>query len=189
MYIIYNQSIWRSYAPEQGWVGYTGPNPHIDHVHFSFSRAGGLGETSFWDVAELPDVSAMDFGPYALLPNAGGVSVDDDQPAVQWGGLVPPGQGGGNGGGNGPLPNLPGGGGGNGGGGTPDLPEVPEVPQVPSVPLPSIPLPTLPPVTLPPRPSIPVPTLPSLPGLPLCPPGTPLLPLPTDCLLRRVREA
>jgi hypothetical protein len=187
MYIIYNQSIWRSYAPEQGWVGYTGPNPHTDHVHFSFSRAGGLGETSFWNVAELPDVSAMDFGPYALLPNAGGVSVDEDQPAVQWGGLVPPGQGGGNGGGNGPLPNLPGGGGGNGGG-TPSLPEVPEVPEVPNLPLPSIPVPTLPPVTLPPRPSIPVPTLPSLPGLPLCPPGTPLLPLPTDCLLRRVRE-
>jgi hypothetical protein len=186
MYIIYNQSIWRSYAPEQGWVGYTGPSPHTDHVHFSFDRAGGLGETSFWDVAELPDVSALDFGPYAMLPDAGGVSVDDSQPAVQWGGFVP----GGNGGGNGPLvPNLPGGGGGNGGGGNgggPDTPEIPEVPSVPTPTLPNIPLPTLPPVTLPPLPNLPLPGgggNGNGNGLPTCPPGTPLLPLPLHCLL------
>jgi hypothetical protein len=184
MYIIYNQSIWRAYAPEQGWVGYTGPNPHTDHVHFSFDRAGGLGDTSFWDVAELPDVSALDFGPYALLPNAGGVSVDDDQPAVQFGGL---GGGGGNGGHHRPhLPNVPGGG--NNDGPTPNTPDTPDVPSVPTPTLPS--LPSLPPVTLPPLPPV---TLPPLPGggggddggglLPSCPPGTPLLPLPLDCLL------
>jgi hypothetical protein len=183
MYIIFNHSIWRAYAPEQGWVGYTGPNPHTDHVHFSFDRAGGLGDTSFWDVAELPDVSAMDFGPYAMLPNAGGVSVTDDQPAVQYGGFPLP--GGGNGGHHRPHTPLPLPGGGGSGGGTPTPNPLPDpvvpVPDVPELPTPT--LPTLPPVTLPP-----------LPGgnggngglggrLPQCPPGTPLLPLPTDCLL------
>ena len=115
MYIIYNQSIWRSYAPEQGWVGYTGPNPHTDHVHFSFDHAGGEGDTSFWEVAELPDVSALDFGPYALLPDAGGVSVDGDQPAVQYGDVPLPGSGGGGRPGrpNRPHVPVPGGGGGD----------------------------------------------------------------------------
>ncbi|HYF46363.1 MAG TPA: hypothetical protein VD926_09150, partial [Acidimicrobiales bacterium] len=182
MYMIYNNSIWRSYAPEQGWVGYSGPNPHTDHVHFSFSRAGGLGETSFWEVAELPDVSAMDFGPYALLPAAGGVTVDGDQPAVQYGDVPLPGSGD-------DRPNRPNRpnrppvpvpGGGGGGGGTP------EPPDSPIVPTPTLP-PALPPVPVP-RPTVPpVP----LPGgndddgglLPRCPPGTPALPVPTHCLL------
>jgi hypothetical protein len=182
MYIIYNHSIWRAYAPEQGWVGYTGPNPHTDHVHFSFDHAGGLGETSFWDVAELPDVSAADFGPYALLPDAGGVSVDRDQPAVRYGDVPLPGTGGGGQRPHRPRPQVPVPGG--GGGGTP-APGTPDTPDTPDVPLPS-----LPPV-LPPAPTIPPVTLPPLPGgdddggggLPLCPPGTPVLPLPVDCLL------
>ncbi|MET0489391.1 MAG: hypothetical protein ABW143_04070, partial [Acidimicrobiales bacterium] len=116
MYIVYNQSIWRAYAPELGWVGYTGPDPHTDHVHFSFSRAGGLGDTSFWQVADLPDVDARDFGPYALLPDAGGVSRDADQPAVRLGRLTASGgpsggvYGGHQGGGN-QVPPAPGGGG------------------------------------------------------------------------------
>lgn len=175
MYVIYNNSIWRSYAPEQGWVGYTGPNPHTDHVHFSFSRAGGLGETSFWDVAELPDVSALDFGPYALLPDAGGVSVDRHQPAVQHGDVDLPGTGGGGR----PRPQLPQVPGGGGGGGDDPVPTPPSTPSLPTPTLPSLPIPTptLPPVTLPSLPPV------TLPGLPNCPPGTPLLPLPTDCLL------
>lgn len=170
MYIVYNQSIWRAYAPELGWVGYTGPDPHTDHVHFSFSRAGGLGDTSFWQVADLPDVDATDFGPFALLPDAGGVSRDADQPAVRLGRLTASGgpsggvYGGHQGGGN-QVPPAPGGGG------------PPAPPAAPS-----------PPPTLPP---IPLPTLPLLGGgdggdggdLSLCPPGTPLLPLPLDCLL------
>jgi hypothetical protein len=126
-------------------------------------------------VAELPDVSALDFGPYALLPNAGGVSVDEDQPAVQYGGMPLPGQGQHRP--NRPqLPHLPGGG--DDGGEEPSTP----------VPTPSVPTPTLPPVTLPPLPTLPPVTLPplppvTLPALPNCPPGTPLLPLPTHCLL------
>ncbi len=175
MYIIYNQSIWRSYAPEQGWVGYSGPNPHTDHVHLSFDRAGGAGTTSFWDVADLPEVSASDFGPYALLPAAGGVAANDpDQPAVI------DDLAGGDGGGNRPGGlSLPGGNGGGGGSG--GLPPAP-------------PPPAPPPPALPPLPPVTVPDLPSLPlpggggggggGLPLCPPGTPLIPVPLDCLLR-----
>lgn len=30
------------------WVPYTGPIPHIDHVHFSFSRAGANAQTSLY---------------------------------------------------------------------------------------------------------------------------------------------
>jgi hypothetical protein len=46
MYMIWNRRIFRMYRP--GWGRYTGENPHTGHVHFSFSRAGGRGETSFW---------------------------------------------------------------------------------------------------------------------------------------------
>ncbi len=178
MYIIYNRSIWRSYAPEQGWVGYTGPNPHTDHVHLSFSRAGGAGTTSFWDVADLPEVSASDFGPYALLPDAGGVAANaDDQPAVidrlsghDGGGTRPGG-----------LP-VPGGDGGDAGGDDGDdgdgLSPPPPTPTLP-----------LPPVTLPDLPSLPLPDGGGGGGgggggRPLCPPGTPLIPVPLNCLLR-----
>ncbi|MFE0020190.1 hypothetical protein [Amycolatopsis sp. NPDC059021] len=48
MYMIWDSRIWGSYAAEDGWRPYTGPNPHIDHVHFSFSRRGALGLTSWW---------------------------------------------------------------------------------------------------------------------------------------------
>ena len=56
----------------------TPAQPDTDHVHLSFNRAGGRGHhESFWDVADLPEVSASDFGPYALLPDAGGVAAND----------------------------------------------------------------------------------------------------------------
>ena len=69
MYIIWNRQIWRSYRPSLGWQPYTGPIPHTDHVHFSFSWAGAMGETSFWtgrpvgglatDVEPLPSEPAL----------------------------------------------------------------------------------------------------------------------------------
>jgi hypothetical protein len=176
MYIIYNRSIWRSYAPEQGWVGYTGPNPHTDHVHFSFDRAGGMGETSFWDVAELPDLSDIDFGPYALLPDAGGVPSGSAAPNTSSRPVFPPG-GHSPGPGGGPL----GGGAGGGGGGGSDLPgsggtDPGDLPGTPTGP-------TLPPATLPEPPPTTLPPLTTLLGLPLCPPGTPVFPVPVDCIL------
>jgi hypothetical protein len=185
MYIIYNRSIWRAYAPEQGWVGYTGPSPHTDHVHFSFDRAGGMGETSFWDVAELPELTAEDLGPYALLPDAGGVSTSALSPDTSRRLSRPP---------TGRSPTAPGGGStvgsGGGGGGTTSggdgsggLSGTPDEPTLSSV---------VPPTS----PTIlePLPTLPPLsgggdgggggdPALPTCPPGTPVFPVPLDCLL------
>lgn len=48
MYIIWDSHIWGSYAADDGWRPYSGPNQHTDHVHFSFSWRGALGETSLW---------------------------------------------------------------------------------------------------------------------------------------------
>ena len=48
MYIIFNRAIWGSYLADEGWRPYSGPNPHTDHVHFSFSWAGAMKQTSLW---------------------------------------------------------------------------------------------------------------------------------------------
>ena len=48
MYLIWNRYIWKAYAPEKGWQPYVGSSPHTDHVHFSLSRAGGNGLTSWY---------------------------------------------------------------------------------------------------------------------------------------------
>lgn len=48
MYIIWNRQMLRLYRVEAGWTPYSGPSPHTDHVHFSFTRPGGAKTTSFW---------------------------------------------------------------------------------------------------------------------------------------------
>lgn len=48
MYVIYNKRIWSAYRMREGWRKYTGSSSHQDHIHFSFSWAGGRGNTSFW---------------------------------------------------------------------------------------------------------------------------------------------
>ncbi|GAA6527300.1 peptidoglycan-binding protein [Intrasporangium sp. DVR] len=48
MYIIYDRTMWRSYAPERGWAPYYGSNPHTDHIHFSFNFNGAAARTSWW---------------------------------------------------------------------------------------------------------------------------------------------
>lgn len=53
MYMIWDSRIWGSYAAEQGWRPYSGPNRHTDHVHFSFSWRGALGMSSWWRRANL----------------------------------------------------------------------------------------------------------------------------------------
>lgn len=45
-YLIYNRQIWN--ARSQTWSAYNGANPHTDHVHFSLSTPGALGQTSFY---------------------------------------------------------------------------------------------------------------------------------------------
>src|SRR4029079_19339391 len=51
MYIIWNKHIWGTYAAAQGWRTYKCSGVtlcHQNHVHFSFSRAGASGKTSYW---------------------------------------------------------------------------------------------------------------------------------------------
>ncbi|WP_370892643.1 peptidoglycan-binding protein [Janibacter sp. GXQ6167] len=48
MYIIWNRQIWGSYNMSAGWRQYTGPHPHTDHIHFSFSWDGAMQRTSWW---------------------------------------------------------------------------------------------------------------------------------------------
>jgi hypothetical protein len=56
-YLIWNHKIWGSYAASAGWRKYSGPNPHTDHVHISFTWAGALKKTSFW-TGKVGDVTA-----------------------------------------------------------------------------------------------------------------------------------
>jgi peptidoglycan hydrolase-like protein with peptidoglycan-binding domain len=59
-YIIWNKKMWREYRPELGWVAYTGPVPHTDHVHFSFSWDGARKRTSWWTGTPT---TVVDLGP------------------------------------------------------------------------------------------------------------------------------
>lgn len=57
MNMIYDRMMWRAYPHGEDtrvWAPYTGSNPHTDHIHFSFSRAGALAETSFYRNFEPP---------------------------------------------------------------------------------------------------------------------------------------
>ncbi|MDO5628773.1 MAG: peptidoglycan-binding domain-containing protein [Mobilicoccus sp.] len=47
-YVIWNRQMWRAYAPERGWVAYTGASPHTDHIHVSLTWDGAMGRTSYW---------------------------------------------------------------------------------------------------------------------------------------------
>jgi hypothetical protein len=51
MYIVWNHQMFRFYPP-RGWAPYTGSNPHTDHIHFSFSWAGALKQTSWWTTTQ-----------------------------------------------------------------------------------------------------------------------------------------
>jgi hypothetical protein len=54
MYLIWNKNIWGSYRSPNascataGWKGYTGSNPHTDHVHISWAWPGANAQTSWW---------------------------------------------------------------------------------------------------------------------------------------------
>lgn len=48
MYMIWDGQI---FTPS-GWHAYSRPNPHTDHVHFSFGWPGALAETSFYQWLE-----------------------------------------------------------------------------------------------------------------------------------------
>ena len=55
MYVIWNKRIWSVYSSE-GWRTYTGPVPHTDHVHISFSWDGAMARTSWWDSTPVTNV-------------------------------------------------------------------------------------------------------------------------------------
>ena len=51
MYIIWDKHIWGTYAASSGWRHYSCSGVtlcHQNHVHFSFSKAGASGKTSYW---------------------------------------------------------------------------------------------------------------------------------------------
>ncbi|GAA5015011.1 hypothetical protein [Actinopolymorpha pittospori] len=47
MYVIWNRRMWRAYNP-RGWQPYTGSDPHVNHVHISFSWRGAMRGTTWW---------------------------------------------------------------------------------------------------------------------------------------------
>ncbi|MFC7615140.1 hypothetical protein ACFQV2_18125 [Actinokineospora soli] len=47
MYVIWNRQIWSANKAEQGWQPYVG-DPHTNHIHFSFSWAGALKQTTWF---------------------------------------------------------------------------------------------------------------------------------------------
>ena len=47
-YVIWNRRVWGAYDAAAGWRPYAGHSPHTDHIHISFTWAGGRGRTSFW---------------------------------------------------------------------------------------------------------------------------------------------
>jgi hypothetical protein len=80
MYIIWDGHIWGSYKADEGWRPYSGPNPHTDHVHLSFDRAGALGQTSFWNVVPLSGV-----GEFASVFSSGGFGLGPVPPPHELG--------------------------------------------------------------------------------------------------------
>jgi uncharacterized delta-60 repeat protein len=48
MYMIWNRKVWSASRPADGWREYTGPSPHTDHVHFSFTWPAAYKLTSYW---------------------------------------------------------------------------------------------------------------------------------------------
>ena len=69
MYIIWDRHVWSAERAGEGWRPYVGRSPHVDHVHLSFSRAGALGQTSFWTLPGL-DSLLGEAGLFAGLPLA-----------------------------------------------------------------------------------------------------------------------
>lgn len=64
-YVIWNTKVWRAYAPERGWMPYTGANPHTDHVHISLTWDGAFKRTSWWTGRA---VTVPDLGPCRVHP-------------------------------------------------------------------------------------------------------------------------
>jgi peptidoglycan hydrolase-like protein with peptidoglycan-binding domain len=84
MYMIWNKQIWKAYDAADGWQAYSGPNPHTDHVHFSFGWNGAKKTTSYWDGT----VAGIDFGPSSPPKITPVRSVANIATVRQYGGLT-----------------------------------------------------------------------------------------------------
>ncbi len=56
--VIWNKRSWYVYSPGS-WRDYSGPSPHTDHVHISFTWDGAMKRTSWWTGSA---VSTIDYG-------------------------------------------------------------------------------------------------------------------------------
>lgn len=70
-YVIWDGRIWS--VMTESWTPYSGPNPHVDHVHFTFWWDGAMGRTSLFsgDRSSLPIPPPIEAGP----PDQGARSV------------------------------------------------------------------------------------------------------------------
>ncbi|HYF45295.1 MAG TPA: VCBS repeat-containing protein, partial [Acidimicrobiales bacterium] len=79
MYIIWNRRMFRMYDVDRGWAPYSGSSPHTDHVHFSLTRDGGAGRTSWYNPTYRPPAN---WSPAAR-------TVRDVTVSDQWDGVEP----------------------------------------------------------------------------------------------------
>lgn len=85
MYIVWDRHMWRAYDARAGWQPYSRGEAHTDHVHFSFSRAGASGRTSFWRAtgrAAIVDLVRQAKG-HVLRPGSRGPAVRTLQVALR----------------------------------------------------------------------------------------------------------
>lgn len=87
MYIIWNRSMWRAYAPERGWQPYSGANPHTDHIHVSLTWDGAWKRTSWWSGEAS---TARDRGPCRVYRGQYAPLYTTSRPAACPGGLPEP---------------------------------------------------------------------------------------------------
>jgi hypothetical protein len=59
MYLIWNRRIWSAHDNKLGWRPYNYGDPHVSHIHVSFSWAGAEKRTSWW----TGKVAPVEYGP------------------------------------------------------------------------------------------------------------------------------
>jgi hypothetical protein len=78
MYVIWDRQVWYAWRANDGWLPYTGSNPHTDHIHVSFSWAGARQQTSWWAAPLATQAAYTPLQPARVLDtrtNLGDISV------------------------------------------------------------------------------------------------------------------
>jgi hypothetical protein len=75
MYVIWNRRIWSAHDDAKGWRPYNYGDPHVSHIHVSFSWAGAEKRTSWWTGVVAP----TEYGPCQYFT---------DEPAAPYGSEV-----------------------------------------------------------------------------------------------------